>query len=244
MSANIFRHRSLFYTLLASDYVSTAVFAAKRSVYTRASLKNVSYWKNSNAYRPMYKTTIPLLQVRMHSVVGAETSPAVSFDDERVQELLKRMTGRDYDKIFAVRVEELEVPKYQLMSDDQLQEARKEMDEMADELLRMPPQPPQREERGQFISKDEELEEFDECNYVFTDIAVGNNNETRTIIIRETDGTLRHARWNERDRMNQIYFPMKDRQITFPSLLKDENLPVSFPSKYSNCQRICFTDSL
>lgn len=56
------------------------------------------------------------------------------------------------------------------------------MDEMADELLKMPPQPPQREERGQFISEDEELEEFDECNYVFTDIAVGNNNEVCALL--------------------------------------------------------------
>ena len=51
------------------------------------------------------------------------------------------------------------------------------MDEMADTLLKMPPQPAQREERGQFVSKDEQLEEFDECRYVFTDITIGNSNE-------------------------------------------------------------------
>lgn len=56
------------------------------------------------------------------------------------------------------------------------------MDEMADMLLKMPPQPAQREERGQFISKDEELEEFDECCYVFTDITVGNNNEVCALL--------------------------------------------------------------
>ena len=56
------------------------------------------------------------------------------------------------------------------------------MDEMADHLLRMPPQPPQREERGQFISKDEQLQDFDECNYVFTDIAVGHNDEVCVLL--------------------------------------------------------------
>lgn len=56
------------------------------------------------------------------------------------------------------------------------------MDELADELLRMPPQPPQREERGQLISKDEQLEEFDECSYVFTDITVGHNNEVCVLL--------------------------------------------------------------
>ena len=28
--------------------------------------------------------------------------------------------------------------------------------------------------------------------------------------------------------MNQIYFPVKDRQFRFPSILNDENLPVRF----------------
>jgi len=56
------------------------------------------------------------------------------------------------------------------------------MDEMADMLLEMPPQPAQREERGQFISKDEQLEGFDECSYVFTDITVGNNNEVSVVL--------------------------------------------------------------
>lgn len=140
---------------------------------------------------------------------------------------------------------------------------------MADMLLKMPPQPAQREERGQFISKDEKLEEFDECRYVFTDIAVANNHEvcvilecfiidyirgfmqaklflqTRNIVVRETDGTLRHARWSERDRMNQIYFPVKDRQMVLPSLLKDENMPVRFSlQRFPNNQCTYFTDSL
>lgn len=56
------------------------------------------------------------------------------------------------------------------------------MDEMADELLKIPPQPAEREERGQFISKDEKLEDFDECKYVFTDITVGNNNEVCVLL--------------------------------------------------------------
>ena len=56
------------------------------------------------------------------------------------------------------------------------------MDEMADALLRMPPQPSQREERGEFISRDEQLEDFDECSLVFTDITVGNNDEVCVLL--------------------------------------------------------------
>ena len=198
MSVNAFKHRALSCTLLASGYVRTVIFAAKISIHARAGLghRNVPCRRTFNR---LYEPAVPLLQVRAYGVAGAEASPAVIFDDERVQELLKRMTGRDYDKIFAVRVEELEVPKYQLMSDDQLEEvffivflivhnlfilvqARKEMDEMADELLKMPSQPSLREERGQFISKDEQLEDFDDCSYVFTDIAVGHSDEVCVIL--------------------------------------------------------------
>lgn len=212
MFANVLKHRSLFYTSLINSHVRAIVFVTKRSVYAKAGLKSFPHGKNPFCILSS-RTAIPsLLQVRVHSMVGGGASPAVTFDEERVQELLQKMTGRDYDKIFAVRVEELEVPKYQLMSDDQLQEvyipymtlqllivwyrcakmnvsilhafsqARREMDEMADLLLKMPPQPPQREERGQFISKDEQLEEFDECRYVFTDVAVGNNNEVCVLL--------------------------------------------------------------
>ena len=53
---------------------------------------------------------------------------------------------------------------------------------MADALLRMPSQLAQREERGQFISKDEQLEDFDDCCYVFTDIAMGNDDKVCALL--------------------------------------------------------------
>jgi len=119
MSANVFKHRALFCTLLANGCVRTTISAVRRMVYTKTDLKNFPHKKNSIVFcRPCKLTSS--IQIRLHGTVAAETSPAVTFDHEQVQELLKRMTGRDFDKIFAVRVEELEVPKYQLMSDDEL----------------------------------------------------------------------------------------------------------------------------
>ena len=59
---------------------------------------------------------------RTCTTASNQASPSVTFDDERVQELLKKMTGRDFDKIFAMRVEDLEIPKYQLMTDEELKE--------------------------------------------------------------------------------------------------------------------------
>jgi len=46
----------------------------------------------------------------------------------------------------------------------------------------MPPQPPEREEQGQVISKDRELEGFDDHRYVFTDISVGTDNKVSVVV--------------------------------------------------------------
>ena len=44
----------------------------------------------------------------------------VEFSDVRVQDLLRKLAGMDLNKVFRRRREELEVPKYQLMTDEQL----------------------------------------------------------------------------------------------------------------------------
>ena len=46
----------------------------------------------------------------------------MSVDDERVQELLKRVCGMDMDVVFTPRKEPLIPPRYQLMTRDQLNE--------------------------------------------------------------------------------------------------------------------------
>ena len=50
--------------------------------------------------------------------------------------------------------------------------------------------------------------------------------QTRSITIREPSGRLRKATWEERDRMNFIYFPKPGRKYEVPELLKDEGLQV------------------
>ena len=50
--------------------------------------------------------------------------------------------------------------------------------------------------------------------------------QTRSITIREPNGRLRKATWEERDRMNLIYFPKPGRKHEMPALLKDTELKV------------------
>lgn len=50
--------------------------------------------------------------------------------------------------------------------------------------------------------------------------------QERFIVVREPDGVLRKATWEERDRLIQVYFPREGRKLTAPLIFKDENLKV------------------
>ena len=50
--------------------------------------------------------------------------------------------------------------------------------------------------------------------------------QTRAITVREPSGRLRKASWEERDRLNFIYFPKPGRQYEMPELLTDEGMLV------------------
>ena len=65
---------------------------------------------------------------------------------------------------------------------------------------------------------------FDSARYVFTDITFGIHDRDRIIVAREADGTLRSASWQERDRMNQTYFPTEGRMFKPSSIFDLEHL--------------------
>ncbi|KAM7399713.1 hypothetical protein PAMP_018961 [Pampus punctatissimus] len=48
--------------------------------------------------------------------------------------------------------------------------------------------------------------------------------QERFIVVREPDGILRKASWEERDRLIQTYFPKGGRKITAPLIFMEENL--------------------
>lgn len=47
----------------------------------------------------------------------------------------------------------------------------------------------------------------------------------RSIVVRETDGVLRQATWEERDKMCQVFFPTLGRKMWLPKALSDQILP-------------------
>ncbi|XP_078266156.1 small ribosomal subunit protein mS22 [Rhinoraja longicauda] len=150
------------------------------------------------------------------------------FMDEEVQNMLGRITGLNLEKVFKPKKQQLKPPQYKLFTDEQLDEARHEAMEVAKVLLRMPPILDERETICDVLTEDKILDGLEVAKYVFTDITYDIPHGERFIVVREPNGVLRKAIWDERDRMIQMYFPREGRRIIPPPIFKNENLLVVF----------------
>ena len=54
------------------------------------------------------------------------------------------------------------------------------------------------------------------------------NSQDRNVVVRDVDGTLRAASWDERDRLTQIYSPFPGRKLFPPKMFEEEQLEVSY----------------
>nr|XP_040568661.1 28S ribosomal protein S22, mitochondrial-like [Lepeophtheirus salmonis] len=168
-----------------------------------------------------------------------------AFFTEHVQKDLKALTGLNYDKVFRVnRVgREIKAPTYQFLTQEEFEEKQKSAEKRAHYKLHMPPVMHERTPISKTIESDPGLKGLNATKYVFTDISFGIHDRERLITVREANGDLRTAEWDERDRLNQIYFPKPGRRIKHPPLFISKNLEkILNPSKYEyilakNCEQ-------
>ncbi|XP_067851541.1 28S ribosomal protein S22, mitochondrial [Heptranchias perlo] len=162
------------------------------------------------------------------------------FMDGDIQSILTRITGLDLEKVFKPVKEQLKPPTYKLMTNEQLEEARCKAVEAAKDYLRMPPVLNEREPIYDVLAEDKILEGLETAKYVFTDITYDIPHRERFVVVREPNGVLRKATWEERDRMIQVYFPRDGRRITPPPVFKNENLLVVFTQdRYEDILDLC-----
>uniref|UniRef100_A0A8C5LB45 Mitochondrial ribosomal protein S22 n=1 Tax=Jaculus jaculus TaxID=51337 RepID=A0A8C5LB45_JACJA len=162
----------------------------------------------------------------------AESSSAeikkLTFMDEEVQSILVKMTGLDLQKTFTPAIQKLKPPTYKLMNQAQLEEATRQAVEAAKVRLKMPPVLEERTPIDDVLAEDKILEGTETNKYVFTDISYHVPHRERFIVVREPNGTLRKASWEERDQVIQIYFPKKGRRVLTPVIFKEENLKTMY----------------
>ncbi|XP_053342394.1 28S ribosomal protein S22, mitochondrial [Clarias gariepinus] len=168
------------------------------------------------------------LSCSLSSVDNTDGVKKAQFTDSEVQDILTRITGLDLNKVFRPVKQELKPPKYKLLTDAQLEEAVQKAEEQAKRLLKMPPVLPERQPIEDVLCEDKILEGMDTAKYVFTDITYNIPHRERFIVVREPNGVLRKASWEERDRLIQVYFPKDGRKLTLPPIFKEENLKIMF----------------
>ena len=92
-----------------------------------------------------------------------------------MQSLLLKLTGKDYEKVFHNRKlgQRLEPPKLELLTQAEVDQVMNEMEERLKKKLQMPPLLKERDSTIKILSKNPELQGFDDCKYVFIDISQG-----------------------------------------------------------------------
>ncbi|KAK2556394.1 28S ribosomal protein S22, partial [Acropora cervicornis] len=116
---------------------------------------------------------LPLLVSRTlcTSENSGRKSNVPSFDSREVASILKKITGRNLNKIFSARKQEVGVPSYKLMTDAEFMKAQEEVERKAEHLLEMPPVMEERQEIHEVLEQNDELACYSESRYVFTDIS-------------------------------------------------------------------------
>ncbi|XP_014681089.1 PREDICTED: 28S ribosomal protein S22, mitochondrial-like [Priapulus caudatus] len=146
------------------------------------------------------------------------------FLDEQVQKILYRVTRLNINKVFHVQKQPRSNPKFKLMTKTELEQLERETVDRAKHKLQMPPVMNSRQPISEVLAHDPDLCNIDSAKYVFTDITYGVMDRERLVVVREPDGTLRKAMWEERDKMLQTYFPKEGRKVFAPSMLTRPDL--------------------
>ncbi|XP_014256780.1 28S ribosomal protein S22, mitochondrial [Cimex lectularius] len=148
------------------------------------------------------------------------------FFDKSVQKILKDVTDKDYAIVFRRKKEgkRLKAPQFKFMTDEEYKEELRLAEKKSERMLQMPPVIPPRKEIDYVFVKDDHLKGYSDSKFVFTDISFGKTDQNRCIVVRDPDGTLRKANWEERDRMNKMYFPREGRSVKKPEMFETNYL--------------------
>nr|KAG8538644.1 hypothetical protein GDO81_022280 [Engystomops pustulosus] len=154
------------------------------------------------------------------------SSKAACYTDPDVQTILKKITGLNLEKVFQPMKQESKPPTYKLMTQQQYEESLQKAVQAAQQHLEMPPMMKERDPIDEVLAVDEILDGTETAKLVFTDITYSTPHCERFILVREPNGVLRKATWDERDRMIQVYFPRWGRRMVPPPVFREENMKV------------------
>nr|VZI06813.1 unnamed protein product [Spirometra erinaceieuropaei] len=157
------------------------------------------------------------------------------FLNPRVHSLLRKLVSQsDLALVHRPKFRTEKTPSIKLLSDSELQAVKTFSKVLTAQKLQMPPVMNPRVDNLEenIIVRDPNLCGLLPGNQklVFVDIGLESTRRQRLMVIREADGTLRHANPSERDRLNQVYFPLPGRRLRVPSMLRTPNFEATLRS--------------
>ncbi|XP_035697584.1 28S ribosomal protein S22, mitochondrial-like isoform X1 [Branchiostoma floridae] len=189
-------------------------------------------WRDCRRLSPSLSSSGVRLCASASGETGSDTSKPTlpsppDFFHPAVQSILVQITGVDIETVFHQVRAKVDPPTYRLMTEEQLKKAYDETVQRASKKLQMPPVLPERAPIDPTpIAENPELEGLETSNLVFTDISQNIPDRERFIVVRELDGVLRRATWEERDRLLQVYFPKEGRRIRPPPLFQEDHMNI------------------
>ncbi|XP_065655487.1 small ribosomal subunit protein mS22 isoform X2 [Hydra vulgaris] len=187
-------------------------------------VKNRFYSTDFDVTRDVFKSTAP----------DHRGEKSTLFERGDVQDILKRLTGFDLNIIFKPQKNTLELPKYKVMTEKEIKVEEEKAIAEGKKRLKMPSVMSKRKPIKTQLSINPELIDMDEngANYLFTDISPSKDRNNRGVLVRENDtGILREGSWDERDRMEFMYWPQEGQHHEMFPMLQDEHLPTVFEQK-------------
>jgi len=169
-------------------------------------------------------TAVPPTKIDPNYLHGSAVDVEALFLSKPVRSLLKRLTGFELDRIFAKKRKEYTVPTYKLLTDAQLKEEYDRAMRKAEFSLSMPPVMRKRLPCEVILKKEPAMQGVEQSNFVITDISFGIKDRNRLIVVRQPDGTLRTAGWEERERMIQTYLTDPAREFFIPKMFIEPHL--------------------
>ncbi|CAH8515641.1 unnamed protein product [Schistosoma bovis] len=149
------------------------------------------------------------------------------FANPQIHNLLRLITCIDSNTVHQRRYRRAGKESIKLLNDAELNIVKKYTAAFTEQKLQMPPVlNPRTSVNSQIISRDSGLQGIIPGNIklVFTDTTLKRDRKNRLIVVRESNGNLRHADLSERDRINQVYFPLSGRKLFIPMMFEDEQL--------------------
>jgi len=110
------------------------------------------------------------------------------------------------------------------MTDEDLKMQFESARQQALKRIQMPPVMEPRKPIKKEISYEPAIQGLHDSKIVVVDISMNVKDRDRKIVVREPDGTLREADWDERDRMQHIFYPRKGKEDLVPQMFQDEYL--------------------